>query len=200
MGTVLPSTRFVAKQVRDDLVLALRDGSGSMRIADYYLGDQDWQVIDADGNGMGMEGFLGSLDAGVADVATAWVDFKAELDAGYARSLAAAGYQRNGLRSYERVSGTDAHDPAFGTDGSGELPQSTIVFAERFDYDWSFEQASGNGASIQAAQVRVASRNESERVETTYYLHDDLQGWFPYTGVSRPVHYVPAGTAGYASD
>ncbi|MDP2810165.1 MAG: putative Ig domain-containing protein [Rhodocyclaceae bacterium] len=60
----------------DDLVVAFRDGTGGMRIADYYAGDQDWQVKRQDGSPLPMAEFLDALDAGPATVDQVWAGFK----------------------------------------------------------------------------------------------------------------------------
>ncbi|MCY1347779.1 RTX calcium-binding nonapeptide repeat (4 copies) [compost metagenome] len=61
LDPLVDETDLLSRRESDDLILTYRDGSQSLRIQGYYLDDQSWQVLDAEGKSRSMSAFLEAL-------------------------------------------------------------------------------------------------------------------------------------------
>lgn len=76
LDTCIPLSTLTHSRVGDDLIIRFRDSSGSLRLTDYYQGEQHWEVKTPDGEKLSMNSFLSALDTAPVNKAAALADYK----------------------------------------------------------------------------------------------------------------------------
>lgn len=76
LDTCIPLSTLTHSRVGDDLIIRFRDSSGSLRLTDYYQGEQHWEVKTPDGEKLSMNSFLSALDIAPTSKSAALADYK----------------------------------------------------------------------------------------------------------------------------
>jgi Ca2+-binding RTX toxin-like protein len=169
----------------DDLVIRFRDGSGSLAIAGYYLGGQDWEVVAQDGGTRSMDDFLAALDAVPADIDGMRADYRESVSGAWTALWSSS--QGSSVAADGTVSWTSNSVSAYGT----VFTNNTRRFRTVFD-----GTVSNGGVFFEEVAVEETTTSEQRTVES---VRSGRTARLPSIGFSsggsRPL-FIPAGDGG----